>query len=225
MSNLREREPRERDNGVIKEAQLGVNTKNGAAPNKPDSYPPNGPAEERVWQGSIEVLDIVPHGGHYEGVVSHLGLYERISAHPPSKVSLKAYEFSKQMAEVLQCKLHPLREQWPENFQTYIPDGNDVGLYFYPKKLLERPSKKYSTLLKFITKNDLMLKTCMGDVELLIFPSTQLRADCQTLNDNFFMWGVFRHVNGNLSNQLFYFGFLQRGSLRHILRLHIETIM
>lgn len=132
-------------------------------------------------------------------------------AHPPVKVSRKAYEFSKQIAGVLQFKLHPRCDLWPENFQANFPDGNDIALYFYPGKFERfffcfslllflklnlnlcnslsfyfrgffgcRSRKKYSSLLKFIEQNDLALKSLMGHVELLVFPSSLLHKNSQS---------------------------------------------
>lgn len=73
-------------------------------------------------RGSFEVLDISVDSGVCEGFL----------AHPPAKVSRKAYDFSKQIAPVLQFKLHPRRHLWTEIYQTECPDGNDIALYFYP---------------------------------------------------------------------------------------------
>uniref|UniRef100_A0A7N2R240 AIPP2-like SPOC-like domain-containing protein n=1 Tax=Quercus lobata TaxID=97700 RepID=A0A7N2R240_QUELO len=134
-------------------------------------YPPNGPSLEIVWKGCFEVLDFALNAGFYEGFL----------AHPPVKVSRKAYEFSKQIAGVLQFKLHPRCDLWPENFWTNFPDGNDVALYFYPGKF-ERSRKKYSSLLKFIEQNDMALKSLMGRVELLVFPSSLLHKNSQIVS-------------------------------------------
>ncbi|KAJ7954158.1 RING/FYVE/PHD zinc finger superfamily protein [Quillaja saponaria] len=201
-SNLKEKQPEGKDDGSNEEAQFGLN-REGAVTNNSEikmailstsqKYPANHPALENIWKGSFEVPDIAPHGRNYEGIMTHLGLNEVFTAHPPAKVSRKAYEFSKQLAGVLQFNFHPIQEQWPKTFQTDIPNGNDIGLYFYPQKF-ERSKKKYSTILKYIEKNDLMLKSCIGDVELLVFPSKLLAADCQKLDGSFFMWGVFHHL-------------------------------
>ncbi|XP_057963271.1 uncharacterized protein LOC131154482 isoform X6 [Malania oleifera] len=82
----------------------------------------NGPAAEVIWKGSFEVL----------GPNVNVGLCEGFIAHPPAKVSRKAYEFSKQIAGVLLFKLHPRCDFWPEIFQIECPDKNDIALYFYP---------------------------------------------------------------------------------------------
>lgn len=63
---------------------------------------------------------------------TYIKLCEGFVAHPPAKVSCKAYEFSKQIAGVLHFKLHPRCHFWPEIFQTDLPDLNDIALYFYP---------------------------------------------------------------------------------------------
>lgn len=43
-----------------------------------------------------------------------------------------------------------------------------------------RSRKKYSSLLKFIEQNDLALKSLMGHVELLVFPSSLLHKNSQS---------------------------------------------
>ena len=43
-----------------------------------------------------------------------------------------------------------------------------------------RSRKKYSSLLKFLEQNDLALKSLMGRVELLVFPSSLLHKNSQS---------------------------------------------
>ncbi|XP_057963266.1 uncharacterized protein LOC131154482 isoform X2 [Malania oleifera] len=141
----------------------------------------NGPAAEVIW--NFEVL----------GPNVNVGLCEGFIAHPPAKVSRKAYEFSKQIAGVLLFKLHPRCDFWPEIFQIECPDKNDIALYFYPGNF-ERSRRKYSLLLKFIENQDLVLRSCMGCVELLVCASRCLHEDSQKLDGSFFMWGVYRSL-------------------------------
>ncbi|GMY25853.1 hypothetical protein FCV25MIE_21095 [Fagus crenata] len=149
-------------------------------------FPPNGPALEIIWMGSFEVLDHAPDERFYDGFLAHL----------PVKVSRKVYEFSKKIAGVLQFQLHSRCDIWPEDFQTNFPDGNDIALYFYPGNF-ERSKRRYTALLKSIEQNDMALKSLMGRMELLVFPSSLLQKNSQRVDGSFFMWGIFRRSNGN----------------------------
>ncbi|KAJ7954135.1 putative RING/FYVE/PHD zinc finger protein [Quillaja saponaria] len=200
-SNLKEEQPSGKDDGTSKEAQLRVTRDEGAVAAKTLSilqkFHGNCPAMENIWNGNLEILHSALSGGNYEGILRHFRLYEGFSAHPPARVSRRAYEFSKKLTGVLEFKFHPIQDQWPKTFQSKLPDGNDIGLYFYAQKS-ERSKKHYSILLKFIEKNYLMMKSSIEDVELLVFPSKVLAADCQRLDEgSLFMWGVFRHLKCN----------------------------
>lgn len=74
------------------------------------------------YRGSFEILDTDSPGE----------FYDEFQAHPPGKVSRKAYEFSKQMPGVLQFKLQHRCDVWEEIFHTYTPVGNDIALFFFP---------------------------------------------------------------------------------------------
>ncbi|CAK7326202.1 unnamed protein product [Dovyalis caffra] len=132
----------------------------------------NVPALEAPWRGSFEVLDM-------DKVDSDMKLCEGFVAHSPAIVSRKAYEFSRQIAGVMQFKLHPCSNFGPEIFQAISPDVNNIALYFYPGKF-ERSMKKYSTLLKYIEKNNLVMRSQMGSVELFVFASKLLPLESQS---------------------------------------------
>ncbi|CAH9133912.1 unnamed protein product [Cuscuta epithymum] len=136
------------------------------------------PAKKSVWKGSFEVIDIA----------SVVKIFEGFTAHPSSKVCRKAYEFSKKMTSTLEFLVHPRSKYWPVIFED-CPDTNDIALYFYPKN--EQALRGYTSLLKFIDSKDLMLRSKMGHVELLVFPSRWLNVKCQTIKNSYFFWGVF----------------------------------
>ncbi|KAJ4849085.1 hypothetical protein Tsubulata_047964 [Turnera subulata] len=158
---------------------------------------PGDPALEVVWKGSFEVVNL--HGFLHSP--PDLKLCEGFVAHPPVIVARKSYEFSKKIAGVMQFSLHPRLNSWPKAFQTDPPDVNDIALYFYPGQF-ERSRNKYSRLLKYIEKNDLALRSCMGSVELLVFPSALLVKDFQKLKGSFFMWGVFQRMKETKRHKL-----------------------
>ncbi|KAK9277190.1 hypothetical protein L1049_006729 [Liquidambar formosana] len=89
---------------------------------------------------------------------------------------------------------------WRGSFEVLdiVPDvGLCEGFLAHPPCQSFPSRKKYSNLLKFIEKNDLVLRSRMGCVELLVFASKQLHVDSQKLDGSFFMWGVFRRLKGN----------------------------
>ncbi|OVA02138.1 hypothetical protein BVC80_8787g2 [Macleaya cordata] len=140
-------------------------------------------AIDATWKGSFEILGTVPTGELYEG----------LQAYPPGKTRRKTYEVSKQMPRMLQFKLHPRCDVWPEIFHIDCPTGDDIALYFLPGDF-KRSKEKYSSLLNLIEMRDLAMQSCLNGVELLIFTSKQLPADSQRINMKFYLWGVFRSV-------------------------------
>ncbi|KAF8389709.1 hypothetical protein HHK36_024228 [Tetracentron sinense] len=153
---------------------------------KLDENIPNPPSIDATWKGSFEILDRVSTGEFYDG----------FQAHPPGKVSRKAYEFSKQMPGILQFKLQPCCDIWPEIFHMDSPDGYDIALYFFPGDF-ERSKQRYVHLLELIEMHDWGMRSCLDGVELLIFSSKQLHVDSQRLNMQFYLWGVYRRVKDN----------------------------
>lgn len=139
----------------------------------------NGPAKERAWSGIVEIDD----GG--------MRLSEDMSAYPSAKISRKAYEFSKNINSKLHFKLLPRSKCYPRIFQDARPNRDDIALYFYPAKV-DRPKRIYSEILRRMKYKNLMMRSCIDGIELLMFPSTILPADLQILDGCFFIWGVFR---------------------------------
>lgn len=57
---------------------------------------------------------------------------DAFKAHMPSKVHYKVYPIVLKMPDILSFKLVPTHEVWMEIFPGYIPDRDDIGLYFFP---------------------------------------------------------------------------------------------
>ncbi|XP_077214431.1 PHD finger-containing protein 6-like isoform X2 [Tasmannia lanceolata] len=181
-ASLVPRESLPREGGAV--VQLGnSDIQESALPLMPPKFSedklPNHPASDALWRGSFEF-----HGDFYDG----------IQAHPPSRVSHKAYDISKQMPEKLQFKLQPRRDIWPQIFSKYSPASDDIALYFFPSEY-DSSKRKYCCLLELMEMQDAALQCCLGGVELLIFTSKQLPVDSQKLNTKMYLWGVFRRVN------------------------------
>ncbi|KAI3937416.1 hypothetical protein MKW92_004624 [Papaver armeniacum] len=136
-----------------------------------------------TWKGSFEIMGTTLMDGSYEG----------LQAHPPRKVHVKAAKVFKEMPSLLQFKLHPRSDVCVENFNRLCPTKDDIALYFLPGDD-ERSTKNYHILSDFIVSRDLTMRSCLNDVELLIFTSKKLPADCQKIKSKFYLCGVFRSV-------------------------------
>ncbi|RZC90938.1 hypothetical protein C5167_028766 [Papaver somniferum] len=142
-----------------------------------------------TWKGSFEIMGTTLMDGSYEG----------LQAHPPRKVHVKAAKAFKEMPRLLQFKLHPRSDVYVENFNRLCPTKDDIALYFLPGDD-ERSTKNYHILSDFIVSRDLTMRSCLNDVELLIFTSKKLPADCQKINSKFYLCGVFRSVKKHRSS-------------------------
>ncbi|XAR63797.1 hypothetical protein NMG60_11023883 [Bertholletia excelsa] len=141
-----------------------------------------GPALNCSWKGSFEIIDTTIHRQFSSG----------LEAHTTTKVLRKVYEFSKKLPEVLKFEMLPRLDIWTDIFQDDCPDENDIGLYFF--SLNDQRSTYYSSLLELIERKDLLMRSLINGVELLVFTSKLLSTNSQRWNENYFLWGVFRHV-------------------------------
>ncbi|XVF11801.1 hypothetical protein REPUB_Repub08aG0059100 [Reevesia pubescens] len=153
-------------------------------------YFPNYPTPDPTWCGSFEVLDSVSRSEFFDG----------FQAHAPGKLQHKALEFSKQMPGVLLCTLLPSSDVWVDVFHDKCPNMEDVALYFFPGSF-ERSKQKYIRLLGHMEVQDLVLKSCIDGVELLIFSSTKLHAESSGSKLNF-LWGVCRCLRSSMTFSL-----------------------
>ncbi|XP_020551327.1 uncharacterized protein LOC105168837 isoform X1 [Sesamum indicum] len=140
------------------------------------------PALSTSWKGSFCIHDDLKH--------AELNL--QIEGHSPSQVRRKVYRFSKQMPEVLHFELVSCKIFWKIFFQEYLPDGRDIGLYFFSSD--RERSDDYISLLETISVENLALRKQFDDVELLVFTSKLLPVDCQRWEGKYFLWGVFHRL-------------------------------
>ncbi|XVF54423.1 hypothetical protein PTKIN_Ptkin05aG0179100 [Pterospermum kingtungense] len=150
------------------------------------NYFPNYPSPDPIWCGSFEILNSVSRSEFFDG----------FQAHPPGRVWHKALQFSKQMPGVLLCSLLPSSDVWMDVFHNECPKMEDVSLYFFAGSF-ERSKQQYIRLLGQIEAQDLVLKSCIDDVELLIFSSTRLHAESCGLALNF-LCGVYRPLRSSM---------------------------
>ncbi|XP_058180774.1 uncharacterized protein LOC131299182 isoform X2 [Rhododendron vialii] len=143
----------------------------------------HGPALDSSWTGSFKIIDSI----------SREELNDGFKAHPPSTVRGKVYEFSKKMPKVLQFKMLPRDNVWTDIFEDYYPTEDDIGLYFFSSD--SQRSLSYIALLELIETRDVVMRSYIDGVELLMFSSKHLSSNSQRWNDDkYFLWGVFRNV-------------------------------
>ncbi|KAJ8452270.1 hypothetical protein Cgig2_006075 [Carnegiea gigantea] len=152
---------------------------------KLDRYLPNCPAASPRWKGDFKV--------HSDDVCC--GLVDGIQAHPPCKVHSKVYELAQQLPKSLDFELLPRLKLWSDLFKADAPGGLDIGLYFLPSK---RNEQTYACLVKQLDQWDMLLRTHVHGVELLISSSKHLEHNSQRINKKYFLWGVFRDFNDNM---------------------------
>ncbi|KAG5601467.1 hypothetical protein H5410_032837 [Solanum commersonii] len=115
-----------------------------------------------------------------------------IQAHPPSKVRRKVYEFSRVLPDTLKFELVPHGDIRTSLFNNHIPGREDIGLYFFANK--KERSQRYIALVDFMHSKDLVMRTFINNVQLLVLASTTLCSDCQRWNNEHFLWGLFYHM-------------------------------
>lgn len=141
-----------------------------------------GPALDASWTGSFNIIDSVSREEFNEG----------FRAHPPSIVRRKVYEFSKKMPKVLRFKMLPRDKVWTDIFKGDYPNEDDIGLYFFSSD--NQRSANYIVVLELIETRDVVMRSYIDGVELLMFSSKHLSSNFQRWNEKYFLWGVFRHV-------------------------------
>ncbi|KAG5570509.1 hypothetical protein H5410_060275, partial [Solanum commersonii] len=112
-----------------------------------------------------------------------------IQAHPPCRVRRKVYEFSGLLHDTLKLELVPRGDIWQSLFDNHCLGKEDIGLYFFESE--RKRSDRYIALVEFMHNKDLLMKTLINNVELLILASTTLCTDSQRWNNEHFMWGLF----------------------------------
>ncbi|KAG5610578.1 hypothetical protein H5410_021859 [Solanum commersonii] len=139
--------------------------------NSPMTHPYD-PVVVPSWKESFDVLgalDLAP------GIFNNC-----IKAHPPCRVTRKVYEFSGLLPDTIKLELVSRGDIWPSLFNNHCPGKEDVGLF-----------ERYIALVEYMCNKDLVMRTLINDVELLILASTTLCSDCQRWNNEHFLWGLF----------------------------------
>ncbi|KAH0679007.1 hypothetical protein KY284_020092 [Solanum tuberosum] len=130
--------------------------------NSPMTHPYD-PGVVPSWKGSFDVLGALDLA---PGIFNNC-----IKAHPPCRVRL------------------PRGDIWPSLFDNHCPSKEDVGLYFFASQ--RKRFERYIALVEYMCNKDLVMRTLINDVELLILASTTLCSDSQRWNNENFLWGLF----------------------------------
>ncbi|XP_042041689.1 uncharacterized protein LOC121787125 isoform X2 [Salvia splendens] len=144
------------------------------------------PALEASWKGSFRILD-----DSAQKEINHL-----VRAYPPLQVYRKIFDISKKMPQVLHFELVPSKPILNNLFNDYIPDRSDIGLYFFPGAG-ESSEEGNIFLADQIISTNYALRKQIADVEMLVFSSKLLHANCQSWQGKHFLWGVFRRLKPN----------------------------
>ncbi|KAH0743319.1 hypothetical protein KY290_031312 [Solanum tuberosum] len=148
---------------------------------------PCDPALVLSWKGSFDILGALEHAPEI--------FNNFIEAHPPCRVRRKVYEFSGLLPDTLKLELVPRGDIWPSLFNNHYPGKEDIGLYFFSSG--RNRSERYIALVEFMRTKDLVMRTLINDVELLILASTTLCSDSQRWNSEHFLWGLFYRTGQN----------------------------
>ncbi|RLN27755.1 uncharacterized protein C2845_PM05G04960 [Panicum miliaceum] len=116
--------------------------------------------------------------------------YISLAGHLSNKLCKTVWSLSKQLTPLVELKRLPRLEVWPKAWETSKPNGDNIGMYFFPLDM--RQDNDMDQLIKEVIENDLVLLAIVGDVEMLIFPSILLPNRHQTFQRKHYLWGVFK---------------------------------
>ncbi|KAI3513342.1 hypothetical protein L1887_20673 [Cichorium endivia] len=154
------------------------NLKRGESEIVSEIYYTSIPTFHSYWKGSFYLLN------------EHEKMNCAFKAHPPSTVHNKVYETLKKMPENMYFELVPIYQVWEDICRGYCPDKNDIGLYFFPR--FKNSYDKCTSLMEFLWSQNMVMKTYVDGVELLVLSSRFLQLDSQKFEGSYFLWGLFR---------------------------------
>lgn len=148
--------------------------------------------EPNLTTGATHHTSIPAFHSYWKGTFYLPKEYENLNAafkaHPPSCVLKKVYDTIKKMPDNIKFELIPIHEIW-DIFQGYCPDRDDIGVYFFPR--FKNRFDECTSLMDFLWSKNMVMKSHVDEVELLVFHS-RLLLNSQEFEGNYFLWGVFR---------------------------------
>uniref|UniRef100_A0A0E0MJX2 AIPP2-like SPOC-like domain-containing protein n=1 Tax=Oryza punctata TaxID=4537 RepID=A0A0E0MJX2_ORYPU len=138
------------------------------------------PIDEPIWSGIFKI------GGND---------YIPFSAHLSTKSCKKVWDLSVSITSIVQVTKLSRSEVWPKSLEASSPTDDNIGLYFFPPKM--RLDKGMDQLVKEIVEKDMALSAIIGEVQMLMFPSTLLPEKYQTFQGKHYLWGAFKRRGDN----------------------------
>ncbi|KAB2633595.1 hypothetical protein D8674_029842 [Pyrus ussuriensis x Pyrus communis] len=184
---------KKRDTAIEKEPCTVSTMRHSSPMSSPDAEErdlENKLASLNLNHSSLPALQVTWRGGFIVDTATTNEFIGGFQGRPPCKIHPKAYRFAQTMPPVLEANFIPRSQLWTDIFQDQPPDLQDVGIYFFPDKNIERSRENHARLIERMEKEDSMMRICFDDqgVELLIFTSEQLQLDTQLTS---FLWGIF----------------------------------
>ncbi|ONL95014.1 uncharacterized protein [Zea mays] len=148
--------------------------------------------------GALSILHMKLAKKHYQSQACWKGNFhvtgglihtcDGLEAHFPLEISVRVYEASNQMPEILNLEAVPISQLWPKKFKMVPPDIEDIGLWFLSSR--QRPHWSFDHLLEKVCSHT-GLFTKIGDIELAVFSSKLLTPQDQRKDGKLYFWGVF----------------------------------
>ncbi|KAK9670578.1 hypothetical protein RND81_13G210700 [Saponaria officinalis] len=113
-----------------------------------------------------------------------------LEAHLSNKAHENVHDAVPTLPELLNFDFVPKKYAWPKDFEKPCLTGDEIGLYLFPVD--ERDERSYECIIDKMNDNDLMLKSRVNNLELLVFCSLELPREERTFRRNYYLWGVFK---------------------------------
>ncbi|KAJ1379037.1 hypothetical protein SESBI_47255 [Sesbania bispinosa] len=114
----------------------------------------------------------------------------RLVVYMSSKACSKVHSAVTGLPKLLDVEMYLRCVIWPQSFDMFPPDGDSIGLYFFPQ--FERDEMVFDNVLKDAIEQDLAFKADMNNVQLLIFSSHILPPDDRRICQKYYLWGAFK---------------------------------
>uniref|UniRef100_A0A803KX51 AIPP2-like SPOC-like domain-containing protein n=1 Tax=Chenopodium quinoa TaxID=63459 RepID=A0A803KX51_CHEQI len=144
----------------------------------PDIRGPAQPIMNAVWRGFFSISDDV-HPMSF-----------KLEAHLSNKAHEKVIGAASALPNSLSFEIFQKADAWPKSFEIAPPHGDMIGLYFFPVD--ERDEKRYEVLLDKMIEDELVLKSRINNLELLVFSSQELPREEWRFRSKYYLWSVFK---------------------------------
>ncbi|XP_074329382.1 uncharacterized protein LOC141667007 isoform X1 [Apium graveolens] len=122
-----------------------------------------------------------------------------LGAHPTLHALPKVKEYSENIPKVLEFEPCLYADFLRTAFKGCDPGEGDMGFYFFPDN--KNRLDEYIFLMEQLS-DQFFLRSCIDEVDLLVFSSKVLHKDYSEWYRHDFLWGMFRHRHGKLRNAM-----------------------